>query len=166
MIHGKRYRTSMETYCGLPLEGFVILMLPLPDGTMGECYAENVQEWLDGEICPVCEDASPPTPEDLYQDPGKAPGPDLCAHCEERPREEFKCSRCQLDLCKKCGTPTPRHHLPRVHRSRGQKGPAGEETEGQLQPPVRSLRPVPRPGRPGLLKMRPHGVLKRWTRRQ
>ena len=104
MIHGKRYRTSMETYCGLPLEGFVILMLPLPDGTMGECYAENVQEWLDGEICPVCEDASPPTPEDLYQDPGKAPGPDLCAHCEERPREEFKCSRCQLDLCKKCGT--------------------------------------------------------------
>ena len=104
MIHGKRYRTSMETYCGLPLEGFVILMLPLPDGTMGECYAENVQEWLDGEICPVCEDASPPTPEDLYQDPGKAPGPDLCTHCEEQPQGEFNCQRCRLGLCNRCAT--------------------------------------------------------------
>ena len=103
MIHGKMYRTSTETHCGLPLERFVIFMLPLPDGSMGECYAENVQEWLDGEICPVCENASPPAPEGIYQDAGEAPGPDLCAHCEERPREDFKCSRCRLDLCEQCG---------------------------------------------------------------
>ena len=89
---------SEETHCRIPLGKLVIFIVPLPDGRTGECYTESVQDWLDGNICPICEDASPKTPGEVKEDAAQ------CAHCEESSPGEFKCQRCQSGLSDPCAT--------------------------------------------------------------